>query len=294
MALSASKSWGAIALILLIGAAIAWAGSQHGREAFGLPLFALCGAFAFVLNWIVFVPSNALQTEHYFDLTGSLTYLSVVALALLLGGGADARALLIGCLVGIWAMRLGSFLFLRVKKDGSDGRFDDIKPDFPRFLMTWTLQGLWVFLTLACGLAAMTSASTRPIGAFAVIGAALWAVGFAIEALADHQKRVFRADPAQQGRFITTGLWAWSRHPNYFGEILLWVGIAVIALPALQGWQHVTLISPVFVYLLLTRISGIPMLESRGKQRWGDDPEYRAYKAAVPVLVPRPPRRTPT
>jgi len=290
MAMPASKSWGAIALILLIAAVIAWAGSQHGRIAAGVPVFALCGAFAFVLNWLVFVPSNALQTEHYFDLTGSVTYVGVVAIALGLGGAADPRALLIGSMIIAWALRLGSFLFIRVKQDGADTRFDEIKPDFPRFLMTWTLQGLWVYLTIACGLAAMTASAPAPLDAFAVAGALLWGCGFAIEVVADRQKRVFRADPAHAGRFITTGLWAWSRHPNYFGEILLWAGIAVAALPSLGGWQHLTLISPVFVYVLLTRISGVPMLESRGKKRWGDDPEYRAYKARTPVLVPRPPR----
>ncbi len=288
--MSASRSWGAIALILVIGAAIAWAGSQSGRTFAGLPIFALCGAFAFVLNWLVFIPSNAMQTEHYFDLTGSLTYLSVVLLALGLGGASDPRAWLVGTMVALWAARLGTFLFIRVKKDGSDTRFDDIKPDFPRFLMTWTLQGLWVFLTIACGLAAMTTAAPRPLGFVAFVGFALWAVGFSVEVLADAQKRAFRRDPANAGRFITTGLWAWSRHPNYFGEILLWVGVAVTALPVLQGWQFVTLISPVFVYLLLTRISGVPMLESAGKKRWGDDAEYQAYKARTPVLWPRPPR----
>ncbi|MDH4017342.1 MAG: DUF1295 domain-containing protein, partial [Actinomycetota bacterium] len=236
MAMPASKSWGAIALILVIGAVIAWAGSQHGRTLDGIPLFALCGAFAFVLNWLVFVPANVFQTEHYFDLTGSLTYLGVVALALGLGGSSDPRALLIGCMVAVWATRLGSFLFVRVKKDGADTRFDDIKPDFPRFLMTWTLQGLWVYLTIACGLAAMTSAEALPLDAFAAVGGALWAAGFMIEVVSDQQKRVFRANPANEGRFITTGLWAWSRHPNYFGEILLWVGVAVAAFPALRGW----------------------------------------------------------
>ena len=106
---------------------------------------------------------------------------------------------------------------------------------------------------------------------------------------------MFRADPANEGRFITTGLWAWSRHPNYFGEILLWAGIALIAFPVLQGAQLATLISPVFVFVLLTRISGVPLLESRGKKRWGDEPAYQEYKARTPVLWPRPPRteRTP-
>jgi steroid 5-alpha reductase family enzyme len=136
----------------------------------------------------------------------------------------------------------------------------------------------------------MTAERRLALDGFAAVGGALWGVGFAIEAIADRQKRVFRANPANAGRFITSGLWAWSRHPNYFGEILLWVGIAVVAFPVLRGWQHVTLISPVFVYVLLTRISGVPMLESRGKQRWGEDPEYRAYKARTPVLMPRPPR----
>jgi len=290
MAIPPSRSYGFLLLILVIGAAIAWAGSQHGQVVGGVPLFALCTAVAFAIQWVVFVPSNALQTEHYYDLTGSLTYVSLVVMALVLGGAPDARTGLLAALVAVWALRLGSFLFVRVKQDGSDGRFDVIKPDFPRFLMTWTLQGLWVVLTLSCALAAMTSATLRPMGGFAAVGTVLWAIGFAIEVVSDRQKRVFRADPTNEGRFITTGLWAWSRHPNYFGEILLWLGVAVVALPVLQGAQLATLISPVFVYLLLTRVSGVPMLESRGKKRWGEDPEYRAYKARTPVLLPRPPR----
>ncbi len=119
----------------------------------------------------------------------------------------------------------------------------------------------------------------------------VWLVGFGIEVAADDQKRAFRADPANRGRFITTGLWAWSRHPNYFGEITLWVGVALVALPALSGWQHLTLVSPLFVGLLLTRVSGVPLLEARGQATWGDDPEYRDYVARTPVLVLRPPRR---
>jgi steroid 5-alpha reductase family enzyme len=108
--------------------------------------------------------------------------------------------------------------------------------------------------------------------------------------VADRQKSAFRSDPANAGRFISSGLWAWSRHPNYFGEIVLWVGVALIALPVLSGWQHVTLVSPLFVYLLLTRISGIPPLERRAEEKWGDDPAYRAYVERTPVLWLRPQR----
>ncbi|MDJ0852503.1 MAG: DUF1295 domain-containing protein [Myxococcota bacterium] len=280
-----------ITVILLVASAVGWAGSQGGQRVGGSPVFALCGVLCFALNWLVFVHAFAAQTERYFDLTGSLTYLSVVAFAVALGGR-DPRALLLALLVSAWALRLGTFLFRRILREGADRRFDRLKPSFPRFLLTWTLQGLWVFLTVSCALAAMTAASPRPVGALAALGAAVWASGFAIEVLADRQKSVFRADPANRDRFIATGLWAWSRHPNYCGEILLWIGIALIALPALSGWPLVTLISPVFVYLLLTRISGIPLLESRSDAKWGDDPAYQDYKARTPVLWLRPPAAT--
>jgi len=280
----------AIVAAMLVAAGVAWAGSQGGITVAGLPLLALAGMVAFVIQWIVFVPSYRAQTEHWYDLTGSLTYLAVAIGTLLLAGRFDARSLLLALLVSIWALRLGSYLYRRIQKAGADTRFDDIKPSFVRFLMAWTLQGLWVFLTLAAALAAMTAASAPPLGLLGWLGAAVWAGGFAIEAVADAQKQAFRADPTNKGRFIQSGLWAWSRHPNYFGEILLWTGVALIALPALSGFQYVTLISPLFVYLLLTRVSGVPMLESRADERWGDEPAYQAYKARTPVLFPRPPR----
>jgi steroid 5-alpha reductase family enzyme len=125
---------------------------------------------------------------------------------------------------------------------------------------------------------------------FALVGFVVWLIGIGIEALADQQKSAFRADPANKGKFIQSGLWAWSRHPNYFGEIVLWVGVAIIAFPVLSGWQLVTLVSPLFVILLLTRVSGIPMLEKRADERWGGQPDYEAYKERTPVLVMRPPR----
>ena len=280
-----------IPVILLVAVAIGWAGSQGGQRVGGVPVFAFCGILCFALNWLVFIHAYAAQTERYFDLTGSLTYLTVVACGVALGNR-DPRALLLALLVGAWALRLGTFLFSRIRRDGVDHRFDALKPDFARFLLTWTLQGLWVFLTVSCALAAITAAAARPLGALAVLGTAVWIAGFAIETTADRQKAVFRTDPANRDRFISTGLWAWSRHPNYCGEILLWIGVALIALPALSGWSLVTLISPVFVYLLLTRISGIPLLESRSQAKWGDSPEYQAYKARTPVLWLRPPAAT--
>ena len=277
----------ALPVVVLIGAAIALAGSQGGSEANGIPVFALAVIIAFAIQWIAFVPAYLRQTEKFFDITGSLTYISVVIIAALLSSDLDGRSILLVVLIGVWAARLGTFLFRRIHKAGKDVRFDVLKPSFIRFLNVWTIQGLWVSLTLAAALAAITTSTRVNLGAFALVGALIWVVGFAIEVLADAQKSRFRSDPANKGRFMNTGLWARSRHPNYFGEIVLWIGIAVIALPVLSGWQWVTLISPVFVFLLRTRVSGVPMLEKRADKEWGGQDEYEAYKERTPVLVPR-------
>ena len=277
-------------LSILIGLLIALAGSDGSETYNGMSLFIICASVSFVLHWIIFIPSFAFQTEHYFDLTGSISYLSAVALAFYLNPSVDPRDVLIGLLIVVWAVRLGSFLFMRVKQDGKDDRFTIMKTQFHWFLMTWTLGGLWVFLTMAAGLAAITSNTTQPFGLMAYLGLALWIFGFSIEVIADRQKRAFKKNQQKDKEFITSGLWAWSRHPNYFGEITLWIGLTLIALPVLSGWQLVTLISPVFVYILLTKISGIPLLENRGMKKWGSDPEYIDYVNRTPALILKKPK----
>mgnify|MGYP000188671636 CR=1 FL=1 len=274
-------------VVVLIGLGLAWAGSQGGAIASGLPLFGLAVGLAYLIQWIVFIPSFLGQTERYFDLTGSLTYISVTLLIAFLSPSRDARSFLLLALVLIWAARLGIFLFRRIHKAGKDDRFDDLKPSFFRFLNVWTIQGLWVSFTAAAAWVAISSANPAPLDAFAVVGFLAWLAGFAIEVVADAQKSRFNADPANKGRFIQSGLWSRSRHPNYFGEILLWIGVAVIALPVLQGWQWVALISPVFVTILLTRISGIPLLEQKADKKWGGQPDYEEYKKKTPVLILR-------
>lgn len=284
------RAVGTVVIIALLSAGVAWAGSQGGIAVAGAPVFALAVGWIFAVQIVGFAHAYAQQTEHYFDLLGSLTYITVILGALLASGRSDATALLLTGAVAIWAARLGSFLFARVKRSGSDDRFDAIKPDFWRFLTVWMMQGLWVTLTLGAALAAVTSPAPAGLHVVTVIGLILWLAGFALEVAADSQKNQFRADPANRGRFISTGVWAWSRHPNYFGEIVAWLGIAIAAFPVLHGWQYLTLISPVFVAVLLTRISGVPLLERKAEARWGDRPDYRAYRDATPVLIPRPPR----
>ena len=280
-----------IFISILLAGLVAIGIDQGSVNISGISLIYFCCAFIFLAQWLVFIPSYIFETEHYFDLTGSLTYVSVTLLAILFTVDISLRDILLALFVWIWAFRLGSFLFIRVKKAGSDGRFDLMKKDFWWFLMTWTIQGLWVFLTLAMALAAITSESKMAIDIFAVIGTLIWIFGFSIEVVADQQKTNFKDDPDNKDKFITVGLWSWSRHPNYFGEMVLWIGIAVIAFPVLIGWQLVALISPIFVIFLLTRISGITMLESRGYKKWKDDPAYIDYLERTSVLVPFPPKK---
>jgi steroid 5-alpha reductase family enzyme len=263
------------------------AGSQGGSLIGGIPLFALLVGLTFLIQWLAFMPAYLRQTERFFDLTGSITYISIITLAVLLSTGVDARSNLLWALVVVWAVRLGAFLFGRIRKAGKDDRFDDLKPSFIRFLNVWTIQGLWVTFTAAAALVAITTANRKALDVFAVIGFLVWLFGFAFEVVADAQKSRFSANPDNKGKFIQTGLWSRSRHPNYFGEIVLWVGIAVIALPILQGWQWVALISPIFVTLLLTRVSGVPLLEKKADKKWGGQDDYEAYKKRTPVLIPR-------
>ena len=186
-------------------------------------------------------------------------------------------------------MRLGSFLALRVHKAGSDGRFDEIKGSPVRFLQVWVIQGAWVSITAAAAwIAISTDAAARaPIGWLTVVGIVVWLLGMTIEIVADAQKSAFRADPKNKDEFIRTGLWSRSRHPNYFGEIVIWVGVFLTAAPVLAGWQWVAILSPLFVILLLTRVSGIPLLEARAEKKWGDRADYVEYRENTPSLIPR-------
>ncbi len=275
-----------ILLVLLISAGIIVAGNQGSVITGGVPLFMLCASVGFILHWLVFIPSYLFQTEHYFDLTGSLSYIAAVIIAVTHYPEMDTRGTLLCILIAVWAARLGSFLFLRVKKAGQDRRFIELKTRFFRYLFTWTLGAGWEFITMAAGFAAITSSTQQPVDGLLLLGAGVWVIGFAVEIIADRQKTVFRSDPANADKFITEGLWAYSRHPNYFGEIVLWLGIALIAFPVLSGWQLVTLISPLFVILLLLKVSGVKLLEESGQKRWGTDPAYQQYLAQTPVLVP--------
>ena len=246
---------------------------------------------AFIIQWVAFIPAYAFQTEKFYDLTGTLTYLSVTWYALYMSSdkftNLNGASIAIVLLISIWAIRLGSFLFSRIHKDGEDKRFRTIKPSATQFFMTWTLQGLWVSLCSMCALTAISSESGVVVNAFYYLGVGLFIYGFYTEVKADNEKSKFRSVPENRDKFITTGLWAKSRHPNYFGEIVLWAAIAVISLPSLSGLQYITLISLIFTYVLLVHVSGVRMLEARGQKKWGHLEEYKAYQKSTPMLFPK-------
>ena len=271
-----------IFILLAVGLplGVATLANPDGLRLAGWPTMSVLALCAFGIQWLAFIPARVLQSERFYDLTGSITYIAVTLVAISV---AEAPSIMIF----LWASRLGSFLFRRINAAGGDQRFDHIKVSSSRFFVAWTLQGAWVVMTSCAAVTAILSAEQPPVGAIYVIGAVMWTTGFAIEVIADRQKSRFREDPGNEDQFINAGLWARSRHPNYFGEILLWAGIAVMAIPYLSGTQWVVMLSPLFVYALLTRLSGIPTLARRGQELWGDYPAYQAYVANTPRLVPR-------
>ena len=243
---------------------------------------------AFLIQWVAFIPAYLFQTEKFYDLTGSLTYLTVIWFVYFSSGQMNefnTQSLLVTVLISLWAVRLGSFLFSRIHKDGEDKRFRTIKTSASQFFMTWTLQGMWVSICSMCAITAISSSDGIIPNNLFYIGFALFIIGFSIEIIADRQKTAFRSIEENKDKFITSGLWSKSQHPNYFGEILLWSAVAVMSFSSLSGTQYLTMISPIFTYILLVYISGVRMLDDMGNKKWGHLEEYKTYKKNTPMLL---------
>ena len=258
---------------------------------YGYSAVLYCAVICIGIQWVAWIPASIKKTERFYDLTGGLTYLTVVGFSLWVGSQSEPpslRELIISFLVVVWSLRLSSFLYLRIHRSGKDGRFDQLKTSPIRFLIPWTLQGLWVFLTMIVVIVINSQAEIAPaLGIWDGIGISIWLLGFGIEVIADNQKTAFNSEPNNQGKWIDIGLWSYSRHPNYLGEILLWTGIAFFGISCFTGLERVAWISPIFIYLLLTKISGTPILDKRALEKWGDDPEYQKYRDKTPALIPR-------
>ena len=253
-----------------------------------LPVVKSAVIVSFIIQWILFLPAYFFQTEKFYDIVGSFTYLTIILYTFFssnISTGFNIGNLIITFLIIIWALRLGSFLFLRICKEGKDKRFKFIKPIATRFFMTWTLQGMWVSVCSLPALTAMSSLTGVIINEMFFIGIFIFISGLLLEIIADYQKTQFRNQPENNGHFITSGLWSYSRHPNYVGEIVLWTGVSIMSFSSLSGMQYLTLISPIFTYLLLVYVSGVRILETIGKERWGHLKSYQEYLKNTPILL---------
>ena len=242
---------------------------------------------AFLIHWLFFIPAYLFKTEKFFDLTGSLTYISIMVYVVYTKNNLQEQmgSIILASLVILWAVRLGSFLFLRIKKAGEDKRFREIKTSFARFFLLWTISGMWVSFCSMCALTAIASNDGVVVNNIFYIGLVTFLVGLSIEIIADSQKTKFRKDPKNKDKFINEGLWAKSRHPNYVGEITLWGGVAIMSFSSLEGWQYISLISPIFTYLLLVYVSGVPQLTASGQKKWGHLESYQEYIKNTPTLI---------
>jgi steroid 5-alpha reductase family enzyme len=243
------------------------------------------------LQVLFFVFAAGFKTDRLTDLSYGLTFVILSGLILALQRGPSAGQVLIASLVIIWGLRLGLYLFIRILKIGRDERFDGRRENPGKFARFWTLQTVTIWIIHLPVTLYLSDLSKPGFSWPLVAGTVLWLAGFTIEAVADQQKFAFKNRPENRGKWIESGLWKYSRHPNYFGESLLWVGVFVITVPVLGGWMWAALVSPVYITLLLLFVSGIPLLEKQAEKKYSSDPAYGVYRDRTSLFVPRPPKR---
>jgi steroid 5-alpha reductase family enzyme len=246
---------------------------------------------SFAIQAFFFAFAASFKTDKVTDLSYSLSF-AILSVFLILSNKAFAPAQLIaGAAVILWAARLGSYLLSRILKIGKDARFDDKRGDFLKFLGFWVLQAVTVWVVMLPVTVLLSTGSPKPFDALSLAGAALWAIGFIIEAVSDAQKYSFRNRPENRNRWIESGLWKYSRHPNYFGEAVLWWGLFVLAVPILSAQTIFVVAGPVFITLLLLFVSGVPLLEKSADEKYGNNPAYQSYKRRTSLFVLLAPRR---
>lgn len=255
-------------------------------------LFILLGV-ALGINMAMFVAAYRYQTDTLTDISYAVTFV-VLALYGLLANDLASTKVVGTVMVSVWALRLGSFLLYRIRKTRTDSRFDEIRGSFKKFLQFWVLQGLSVWVILLPMLLLFNNKSA-PLGILSYAAIFIWAFGLTVEAVADLQKYRFASNPAHKGQWIDEGIWKYSRHPNYFGEITVWVGVYLFTLSSLSTGQAVlAIVSPLFITSLLLFVSGIPKLEKSADERWGNDKSYQEYKrrTSLLLLAPKKPARS--
>lgn len=239
------------------------------------------------INLLMFIPAFIFKTDKLTDISYALTFIIMVVAALIVSG-LSAPALILALMVIAWGLRLGIFLFVRIGKMKKDRRFDGVRESFPKFVQFWVLQGLSVWVILVPALLFIIGRHTSVCW----LGLLIWLIGLLVEAFADIQKYRFKQDKKNKAKFISTGLWRYSRHPNYFGEILCWLGIYLFVFRGFAALNKLfALISPLYITILLLFVTGLPQLEKYADQKWGKAKEYKEYKRKTSILIPWFPKR---
>lgn len=256
----------------------------------------LCGLFASILVFqIVAVPALLLKRNDFADVLWGPAFPLCALLSLIFSGeslsGLDPRKILVLVLLAAWALRL----FWHVGRRNLSHKQEDVR--YAKWRREWGATAVWrsylqVFVLQALILYVFLlpvffifSSPAQPLGALSVVGVICWLIGLFFEAVGDEQLRRFKSDPANKGKLMTTGLWSWTRHPNYFGEVLLWWGVWLIAVELPGAWW--TVIAPVGVTFLILRVSGVSMLEELMRSR----PGYAEYEKRTSVFFPWPPKK---
>lgn len=238
-----------------------------------------------IFNLIVFIPAFIFKTDKLTDISYSLTFIFLTFWALS-QNDTNLYKFILAFLILIWALRLGTYLFIRINKTGRDKRFDGLREDFLKFLGFWLLQGVSVWVVMISSLLFFAFGTEPNIWLF-IIGVITFLKGLIIETIADWQKYKFINNPENKGKWIQSGLWKYSRHPNYLGEIMVWIGIYLLTFSGLENWPMIwALISPVYIFSLIRFVSGIPILEKKAEEKWGSNPDYQNYKKETGILLP--------
>lgn len=245
-----------------------------------------------LINGVFFLVAALLRTDVFTDITYSLSFVALAAIMLIFAPSPSLAAIVAASAVMLWAVRLGGYLFWRILHIKVDHRFDDKRGSFLKFGAFWLLQAVsaWVIMLPVYGFFASARAATLS-PALLVPGLAVFFAGFILEAVADAQKYAFKSKPESKGEFMSSGVWKYSRHPNYFGEMLVWWGIALPGAFAFRGVELLYFLGPVYITLLLLFVSGIPLLEKEAERKWGDRADYREYKKRTSILVPLPAKK---
>lgn len=252
-------------------------------------LLALTAIVTIAFQFTFFVITYALRFDKVTDFAGSTNFILLAILTLTLGSGYNPRQIVITSCVLVWGVRLCAFLLYRIILWGEDRRFDDKRNNLPRLAAFWILQAVWAWTVSLPTTIINSKTSSKGLNALDYVGWAIFAFGFVLEATADQQKLFFKRSPESKGRWTDVGVWSWSRHPNFFGEMLVWWGLYLSAINDLEGGEHAAVVSPIFITLLLMFISGIPLLEKSADGKHGGKEEYVTYKKRTSVLILFPP-----